>query len=102
MLFLYQLFLFSDCRKFRKVQCCQLESCYDTNFQAKFNSITNLIRNAVNVIYVSVWELYILNCPQLPTAVQAAALKQPPKVFSVLYSQCLKSCPADDVQPTHS
>lgn len=102
MLFLYQLFLFSDGRKFRKVQCCQVESYYETSFEAKFNSITDLIRNAVSVIYVSVWELYTLNCLQLSTAVQAAALKQPPKVCSILYSQSLKSCPADDVQPTQS
>lgn len=52
---------------------------YETSLEAKFNSITVLIRNAVNVINASVWRLYILNCLQLSTAVQAAALKQPPR-----------------------
>lgn len=99
---IYQLFIFSDGRKFRKVQCCQLQSYYETSFEAKFNSATDLIRNAVNVMYVSVWELYILNCLQLSPAVQAAALQQPPEMFSAPYSQCLQPCPANGVQPTHS
>jgi len=87
-------FFFSDGRQFRNVQCCQLESYYETSFEEKCNSITDFIRNAVNVIYVSVRESSILNCLQLSTAVQTAALEQPPKVFSAFYSRCLKSCPA--------
>lgn len=65
---IYQLFLFSDGRKFRKVQCCQLESYYETSFEAKFNSIPDLIRNAVNVMDVSAWELCVLSCLQLSAA----------------------------------
>lgn len=95
MLFLYQLFLFSDGRKSKKVQCCQLESYYETRFEAKFNFIPDLIRNAVNVTHVCSGAGYL----KPPAAVNSRAGHE---MFPIPYSQCLQSCPAKDVQPAQS